>query len=119
MKKIVALVLTLSVILISCGKDSLLLPQGEIPAWLKTRIAEDEAKIESDATSGLDLGAWMRYKYEGEYYFEYYNPIMSSLPPVFDYDGTQINYFEPPYLDFQEKKCCKKYVWKGPSYFGE
>lgn len=91
MKKIIALAFTLSVILISCGKDNLLLPQDEIPAWLKTRIAEDEAKIESDSMSGLDLGAWMRYKFEGEYYFEYYNPIMSSLPPVFAYDGTALH----------------------------
>lgn len=102
LKKIFFL-LILTIVLFACDKDNLV-PTDEIPEWLKERIEEEESGIT----------AWIRYEYMDEYYFEYMNPILSSWPPTYDYDG---NYIEGSiYQNYQENKCCKKYVWKASRY---
>jgi hypothetical protein len=105
--------------LVSSCEKSQYVPENEVPEWLKSRIASDELTISADPHSGLDIAAWIRYKYMGEYYFEYHNLLFSSMPPVYKYDGTTINYAGTEYTRYQENKCCGRYVWKGPAYFTE
>ena len=115
MKKIM-LIAIISLIAFSCEKDYYLIPANEVPRWLKDRISHDEKIIQSDPQSGLDVAAWIRYKYEGHYFFEYRNGLSSSGPKVYDYSGDQIMLNQEPYLDFETEKCCKQFVWKGPNY---
>jgi len=103
----------------ACTKDPFLIPTSEIPKWLQDRITRDEKIIKSDPKSGLDITAWIRYKYNNSYYFEYHNMIWSSGPEYYDFDGNKILLINEPYLDYNSKKCCKKFVWKGPNYFGD
>ena len=72
----------------SCEKNQTV-PDDEVPGWLKTRIAQDELTIASNPQSGLDIAAWIRYKYQKEYYFEYHNMLFSSFPPVYNYAGRR------------------------------
>lgn len=104
-----------SVSMISCEKD-LLLPDSEVPDWLKERIANDEAIIQSNPQSGLDAAAWIRYRYDGNYYFEYLNLLSSAFPAIYSYEGVQTMTLFDNYQDFISGRCCKIYVWKGKSY---
>ena len=115
MKKIV-LILLLPLLVISCEKERFV-AQDEIPKWLKDRIEHDEMIIASNPQSGLDCAAWIRYKYEKNYYFEYINMLSSSGPQIYDYSGTR--YFPPDIFDYQENRCCKMYVWKGSWYWDD
>ena len=108
--------LLFSLLLISCERDNYLIPRKEVPDWLKTQIARDEKEIKDDPKSGKDIGAWFRYEYKGEYYFEYENMISSAFPPVYYFNGNLMNTYEEPYIDYMNKKCCKQIVWKG-KYF--
>jgi len=117
MKKFFSII-TLCLLFISCEKvPNLLVPSSEVPNWLKDRISADEKKIESNPQSGLDFAAWIRYKYHDAYYFEYHNVISSAGPETYDFTGNKILYTQEPYLNFETEKCCKEFVWKGPSYF--
>jgi hypothetical protein len=107
--------LTLLIVLASCAKDKE--TASELPLWLQEAIAADEKEIAADPQSGKDLGAWIQYTYKDEVYFEYHNLLMSSLPKVYHFDSTEINYTLPEYTEYQNGKCCKKFVWKGKSYF--
>jgi hypothetical protein len=117
MKNLV-LFLCLFLLTSSCEKNQTV-PDDEVPGWLKTRIAQDELTIASNPQSGLDIAAWIRYKYQKEYYFEYHNMLYSSLPPVYNYAGESVNFLSDPYINYQDKKCCKQYVWKGSAYYLE
>ena len=99
----------------ACAKDKD--TAEELPAWLKERIAGDEKEIASDPQSGLDLGAWLKYSYDDQVYYEYHNLLMSSLPKVYHSDGTEVSFNQNEYTDYQKGKCCKQFVWKGKSYF--
>lgn len=99
----------------SCEKDYLI-PKSEVPDWLRKRIAQDEKEIKSNPQSGLDIAAWIRYEYLDNYYFEYHNLLSSAGPVTYDYDGVIIMLNQEPYLNYNADKCCKQYVWKGPSY---
>jgi len=105
--------------LCACIKDPFLIPTSEIPQWLQDRITHDEKIIQSDQQSGLDITAWIRYKYKNSYYFEYHNMIWSSGPEYYDFDGNKILLINEPYLEYNTQKCCKKFVWKGPNYIGD
>ena len=113
MKKLVLLIAVLSLV-ISCEKDYLI-PDSEVPDWLRKRIAQDEKLIKSNPQTGLDIAAWIRYKYQSDYYFEYHNLLSSAGPVAYDYDGLVMSNREQ-YLKYNADKCCKKFVWKGPSY---
>lgn len=117
MKKIL-LVLLPAILLISCEKQYLV-PADEVPEWLKTRIAEIEDEIEANPKSGLDIGAWIRYEYNDQYYFEWHNLLSSSFPPIYDTDGNIMTYSWDNSSGYQKDKCCKKFVWKGPSWNDE
>jgi hypothetical protein len=59
MKKIV-LMLFISIMFISCGKDYLVLDK-EVPEWLKSKINQDEQMMHDYPSSCLYYGAWLRY----------------------------------------------------------
>jgi len=115
MKKVI-IPFVLSLIMFSCEKDKI--ATDDIPDWLMVRIAEDESKIAADARSGLDIAAWIRYEYRGNFYYEYVNQLSSSGPKVYNRNGDLINY-GIPYMDYMAGKCCKKYIWKGSAYIGD
>jgi len=112
MKKLL-LISTFILFIISCEKDRFV-PNSEIPDWLKDKITIYEESLKSDPKSLCGITAWLRFKYEGNYYFEYDNPILSSGRPTYKYDGS--NFDSQSSSEYQTKKCCKKYVWAGPSY---
>lgn len=101
-------------VLISCSKEKEI--EVDLPKWLQERIAEDEKEIAANPQSGNELGAWIQYSYDGSVYFEYHNLLLSSFPKVYYFDGTEMNYALPVYTEYQQGKCCRKFVWKGKSY---
>ena len=116
MKKILYFI-TIALMITSCEKwPDFLIPSSEVPKWLKERISNDEEIIKSNPQSGLDVAAWIRYKYDEKYFFEYRNGLSSSGPKVYNYDGDQVTFDQESYLIFETEKCCKEFVWKGPSY---
>jgi hypothetical protein len=118
MKKLLP-ILVLFFCLVSCKKDNYLIPSSEVPKWIQERISHDEKVISSDPKSGLDIAAWIRYKYNSSYYFEYLNLLSSAGPEIYDSAGNKIKLYNEPYIDYSSKKCCRQFVWKGPSYSGE
>ncbi|MBU1013383.1 MAG: hypothetical protein KKG99_10275 [Bacteroidetes bacterium] len=115
------ILLVLSLILISCEKkkdiqNENFVPESEIPVWLKERIAADKIASLTDQYSSLEISAWIRYKYEGNYFFENHNLLSSSFPPVYNFQGSIVPLNEESYLNYQNVKCCKQFVWKGSSY---
>ena len=115
MRKI-GLIFTFSLIFFSCEKNSFV-PENEIPDWLKTSISNDEQKIKEAPKAMSAWGAWLRYKWENEYYFEYENPLSSSLYIPISVNGDSL--YISPYdtnVEYFKGKCCKQYVWKGPLY---
>jgi len=115
-KKLLSLLL-FALFFTSCEKwPDFLIPSSEVPRWLKERISHDEKIIGSNPQSGLEISAWIRYKFNGKYFFEYRNGFSSLGPEKFNYDGVKIMLNQDPYLNFERDKCCKQFVWKGPSY---
>ncbi|PKP33995.1 MAG: hypothetical protein CVU00_08765 [Bacteroidetes bacterium HGW-Bacteroidetes-17] len=115
------ILLVLSLILISCEKKKdiqieNLVPQSEIPVWLKEKITADIIASKTNQYSSIEISAWIRYKYEGNYFFENHNLLSSSFPPVYNFQGSIVPLNEDPYLNYQNNKCCKQFVWKGSSY---
>lgn len=89
----------------------------EIPAWLQDIIEQNEEELKKDEGALVSITAWVRFTYRDAYYFEYHNPILSSMPPVHDWEGTLVQFDQESFDDYSQQKCCKWYVWKGPSYF--
>jgi len=108
------LIVALFSVLISCSKETEI--TNDLPGWLQERIAEDEKEIAANPQSGNELGAWIQYSYDGSVYFEYHNLLLSSFPKVYSFVGTEMNFALPIYTEYQNGKCCKKFVWKGKSY---
>jgi len=102
--------------MISCEKENSA-PGPEIPDWLKDRIAQDEEVLKTNPQSVLSITAWISYYYAGNYYFENHNLLSSAWPETFNYEGTLINHNQESSLNYWTNKCCKQYIWKGPSYF--
>lgn len=110
------LILICSFSLLSCERE-LLIPNSEVPDWLKDRINHDEAIIRDSPRSGLDIAAWIRYRYDGKYFFEYLNLLSSAFPSIYNYEGIQVMTSYDEHQAFISERCCKQYVWKGKSYF--
>jgi PBP1b-binding outer membrane lipoprotein LpoB len=115
MKKL-ALLLALALFLLSCEKDYLI-PKKDVPNWLKDRIQQDEESLKSQPRSALNVSAWIRYAYDGNYYYEFVNLTSSMGPQIYMQDGTAFTYTDKNFSKFLSEKCCKLYIWKGPSYF--
>ena len=114
MKKLIPILL-LSIAAISCEKDNLI-PASEIPDWLKDQIKISEQKIKEDPSKMPAYGGWVRFNWKGDHYFEYSNPLSSSIgfPISFDRDTLRIS--DPSLADYTKEKCCMRYVWKGPGF---
>ncbi len=115
MKKIV-LTFALSLFFFSCEKDYLI-PDKEVPEWLKTRINQDEQIIKDSPQLMNAYGAWLRYEWQNEYYFEYHNELSSSSPRAISAKGDTLQ-FPANYAnsDYYKEKCCRQLVWKAPKY---
>jgi hypothetical protein len=115
MKKL-TLLFTFSLSLFSCEKDYLV-PNKEVPDWLKTKISLAEKSIK-DSPDGLTAyAAWIRYKWQNEYYFEYHAYVSSSSPLAISIsqDTLRLNPWDIT-TDYYKEKCCKQFIWKGPKY---
>jgi hypothetical protein len=121
MKKSLILIILTLLFLGSCKKKenseiSYLVPRSEVPVWLIEIIEETEATMTSENRPDLEIGAWLRYKYKKEFYFEYYNALMSSFPPIYNYEGERVMLDQEDFQKYSENKCCRQFVWKGSSY---
>lgn len=101
-------------LLASCAKENE--DYTKIPKWLKDDIATKQKEIASTPNSRYEICAWIRYQYKGNTYFEFHNMLWSSLPKVYQFDGTEVDFDENNYTLYQNGKCCKEIVWKGKSY---
>lgn len=116
MKKIMLLLL-FPFIFISCEKNSendFLVPENEVPAWLKTSIQKDEQVINATPKYMQSYGAWKRYEWNNEFYFEYINPLSSYRGSDIAFSGERLSYEE--HAIYSKERCCMKYVWKAPNY---
>lgn len=113
MKKIMLLSI-LTFFFISCEKEDYLIPAKDIPDWVKADIKNHEQKIKDSPQLMYSYGAWLRYKWQNDYYFEYHNSCSSTSPKAYSYDGnTRIEVWDKT-TDYYKEKCCKVYVWKAP-----
>ena len=118
------LLFTVTFLFFSCEKDYLtpeipyLIPRNEVPEWLKEKISKDEATIKSDPKLMPNYGAWIRYEFQGEKYYEYDNPLSSLSRNPYSQDGVRVNTTIAPFTDYWNDKCCEKFVWKAPNYHG-
>ena len=108
---------TVTFLCFSCEKDYLI-PSNEVPEWLKEKISQDEAIIKSDPKLMPNYGAWLRYEFQGEKYYEYDNPLSSLSRNPYSQDGVRVNTTIAPFTDYWNDKCCEKFVWKAPNYHG-
>ncbi|HEY5124515.1 MAG TPA: hypothetical protein VIK14_12350 [Ignavibacteria bacterium] len=115
MKKL-ALMFFISIMFFSCAKDYLI-PNKEVPDWLKTKISQDEQEMKDFPQSWKYYGAWVRYNWQNEYYFEYHNVLSESLPKPISAKGDTLHFyvFETT-TDYYKEKCCKEFVWKAPEF---
>ena len=107
--------LVLSILFItSCGKD-----EGdqdiELPGWLMVSIRADERQFHQHPGSMKAYGVWTRTTWREEYYYEYFNPLSSSMARPVSHDNDTLHVYvglsDTPYND---EKCCEVVVWKGP-----
>jgi hypothetical protein len=116
MKKL-ALMFLLSITFLSCEKNLPDVPENEIPIWLKTRISQDEQKIKENPKFMTSWGAWIRYKWQSEYYFEYNNILSSTtIVPISEKGDSLYKNANETNMKYYNEKCCKQYVWKAPNY---
>ena len=114
--KMFTLLFVFSLILFACKKEYLV-PGNEVPQWLKTKITQDEQIIKDSPKFMYTYGAWLRYSWQNEYYFEYHNPLSSSLPSPITFNGDTLHIIANDIsTDYCKEKCCKQYVWKAPKY---
>ncbi|MEH0155897.1 hypothetical protein V6R21_17255 [Limibacter armeniacum] len=104
-------------IAVSCQKDDEVNPVlVELPTWLEERIIDDNAQIESDSMSMANFGAWKSYIYEGEFYFQYSNPVSSKAFDIYSLSGVAVDWSQMSFETYSKMKCCESIVWKAPKY---
>lgn len=110
------ILISFALVMLSCEKDYLI-PKEDIPDWLKTRI-EISDKLLKDKPKAMDAyGAWIRYEWENDYYFEYSNILSSYIGGPITFQGDTLGYItDPRVMDYAQNRCCKQYVWKGPRF---
>ncbi len=109
------ILLTVVIVCFACSRN-VENPQHTVPAWLKCKIAQDEAIIKSDPKLMQSYGAWIRYEYMGQPYFEYDNPLSSLSRNPYSKEGDRINTDATPFTNYWSEKCCEYIVWKAPYY---
>lgn len=110
------LLLLLPVIMLTSCERQYLVPSGDVPAWLREMISEAESGVSAPPMFASSFGAWKRYEYDRIYYFEWINPVSSYFPPVYDFSGNEFPFTHEKYTEYQNGKCCRKYVWKGSEF---
>jgi hypothetical protein len=115
MKKM-TLLFAIFLLLNSCEKDYLV-PKKEVPEWLRTEISKQEQIIKDSPQLMNSYGAWKRYQWQNEYYFEYWNFLSSSSPILRSQNGdiVPVNPWDTT-SDYYKEKCCKHYIWKAPKF---
>lgn len=113
MKKLILYTSLIAFFLISCQKD-ILSRSNEIPEWLKEDIHRQEQTIKDSPELMNSYGAWLRYQWHDDYYFEYHNDLSSNSPKATSYDGTVHIEVWDVTTDYYKEKCCKAYIWKAP-----
>ncbi len=117
MKPIYYIPLIVLVFLFSSCEKRQFVSEDEIPQWLKEAIEVAETEIEeSDPKMMVNHGAWIRYEFEKDYYFQYENMLSSVMYQIYNFEGVGIDSLNILYNTFNEERCCKKYVWKAPDY---
>jgi hypothetical protein len=115
MKK-TAISLFFSLMLFACEKDYLI-PAREVPQWLKSKISQDEKFMDANPSSCLYYGAWLRYTWNDEYYFEYHCSCSSASPVPISAKGDTLHIVANDVTtDYYKEKCCRLLVWKAPEY---
>ena len=115
-KTIIIVVILLSFSLTGCEK-SFLVPKKDLPGWLIDNINAAEKEIAENPKSIAATGSWLRTEWNGEYYYEYFNGLSSSMSMLRDHDGGIVNILvgvTDPAVPYYSEKCCSKCVWKGP-----
>lgn len=116
MSKAAAFLFLMALLLVSCDKEYLV-PERELPQWLKDNIEMLEQNIADNPKSMAKISAWMRTEWKHEYYYEYYNPLLSSMPRPISHSGDTLDvWIGDMDSDYFKEKCCSVYVWKGPDY---
>jgi hypothetical protein len=109
-------ILVLALFFSSCEKDYLL-PESELPQWLKSTIQKAEQAIEENSKTMDAMGAWKRTEWNNTHYYEYFNPLMSSMPSPISHSGDTLNvWVGDANTDYHKEKCCSIFVWKGPDF---
>ncbi len=111
-----ALLLFISIMFVSCEKDYLI-SNRQVPVWLKADIKHQEQVIKESPQLMNAYGAWLRYEWQNEYYFEYHNSLSSSSPRAISEGGDTLNIWANDVnTDYYKEKCCKTFVWKASNY---
>ena len=114
MKRIALILGCCCIVLISCEKKYLI-PEKALPQWLKINIDKDLEIISKNPKSWKALGSWIRTEWNDEYYYEYYNGLLSSLQnPISHYQDTLRMDPGMAITNYYNEKCCEVFVWKGP-----
>lgn len=109
------LVLILSLGFAACSKDEVAAPDA--PRWLRLKISETEATIQSDAKSILKISTWYRYQFNGNTYYEYVNPTLATWLNLYDASGhPQQNLTSDFVMSYEAGKTNKFLVWSGPDF---
>jgi hypothetical protein len=116
--KILSFLFVFFLVLTSCEKKDVLVPGNEIPGWLKDQIQDYNLALQQNPKNlPISVRAWIRYKWNNEYYFELNDMLSSTFayPISFDQDTLKVC----PVCsgtDYYDHKCCKQYVWKGDNF---
>ena len=115
MKKL-ALMFFISIMFFSCKKEYLI-PDKEVPDWLKAEIKHEEQVIKESPQLMNAYGGWLRYDWQNEYYFEYHNTLSSSSPIAISTKGETLHIWANDVTtDYYKEKCCKTLVWEAPNF---
>ena len=95
------------------------MPKDEIPGWLKDKIAQDEKIIESDPKLMQSYGAWIRYAFEDDYYYEYDNPLSSVIRNLYSEDGDSVDTTVASLTDYGNEKSVVRDLFGKPPNIGE
>ena len=63
-----------------------------------------------------NYGAWLSYEFNGEIYYEYDNPLSSLSRNPYSHDGVSVNMTVAPFTNYEQDKCCEKFVWIATNY---
>jgi len=108
----------LAIFAFSCEKEYLV-PEDELPDWLLDQIELYEQTIADNPKSSYAWSSWIRYEWNSEYYYEFWNLLSSTFPNPISHarDTLDISQVDAD-TDYFKEKCCGAYVWKGPNYIG-